>query len=843
MQPRAAASAGESRGEQSGVIGMEKQTAGKTNRKQRKARTSPNVLMRRRTVLAFAALVLFMLAIIVNLGRIQIAENEYYSGLAKKNQMQDTEIPAERGVIYDAKKTILAESANVWLVYINPRSIAAEDTYTDPETDQPASIGFREELCRQLAEITGVPYEEILEKAEKSSYSDLTIKRQIELEERDKIAELMSSTYEGSKQVQTKDGIVKKDVTVAFKKGVGLKADVKRYYPYSTLAANVLGFVQFRDEAYNGRSGLESYYNDVLSGTPGRIISALDGRSGTLDDEYETIFEPQQGHSLVLTLDEVIQRYLENSLRQAYIDAKAKGAYGAIMNSKTGAILAMACIESYDLNDPQHLDDETYAYIQAEGEKADTEELDDSQRKSILKDFPDDVEAQAAARRRAIQSKLLLEKWRVPIVTDIYYPGSVFKPLLAAAAIEEGAVSLDDFSYTCGGEIMIAGETFHCHKEGGHGTQTLKQGLMNSCNPFFITVGQRLGSEKYYEYFEAYGFAEKTGIDLPEETRPRPGVNYYTQDHLGKVELASCSFGQSFQITPIQMLNAINCIASGGYLMTPYLVAQELDENGNVVAETEPTVKRQVFSRETAATVADMMEAVVMSGTGKNAYVPGYRMAGKTGTSQKYNNSADKKNYIASFACFAPADDPEISMIIIIDEPVGQINGGQICTPVAAQVAEKTLEYLGVERQYNDDELAHLDENTPNLVNRTLDDAKALLDARGFTAKVVGEGNTVVSQMPAYNQTVPKGGVVVLYTEEDAERLTVTVPELSEMTLSQANKYALAAGLNIRISGNSLEQSELVSYSQSIEAGAEVEYGTVITVYFKSNTGVDDFVD
>ncbi|MBR4728430.1 MAG: PASTA domain-containing protein [Clostridia bacterium] len=822
---------------------MDRRSTEKTNQKKKRERTSSTVLVRRRAGIAFAALALIMLANIVNLGRVQIVQNEYYSGLAKKNQMQDTEIEAARGVIYDAKKTILAESASVWLVYINPRSIADEDSYTDPATDEPASIGFREALCQRLADITGVAYEEILEKAERSSYSDLTIKRQIELEERDRIAELMSSTYEGVRRVQTRDGITEKTVKVAFKKGVGLKTDVKRYYPYSTLAANVLGFVQFRDEDYVGRSGIESYYNTVLSGTPGRIISALDGRSGTLDDEYETIFEAQQGHSLVLTIDEVIQRYLESSLTQAYINAQAKGAYGAIMNSKTGAILAMACIESYDLNDPQHLDASVYEYIAAEGEKEDTEELDENQRKSILEEFPDDVEAQAAARRRAIQSKLLLEKWRVPIVTDIYYPGSCFKPLLAAAAIEEGAVSLEDFNYSCGGAITIAGETFHCHNESGHGPQNLKQGLMNSCNPFFITVGQKLGSEKYYEYFEAYGFTEKTGIDLPDETRPAPGVNYYTQDRLGKVELASCSFGQSFQITPIQMLNAINCIASGGYLMTPYLVAQELDENGNVVAETEPTVKRQVFSRETAATVADMMEGVVISGTGKNAYVPGYRLAGKTGTSQKYNNSADKKNYIASFVCFAPADDPEISMILIIDEPVGQINGGQICTPVAAQVAEKTLEYLGVERQYNDDELAHLDENTPNLVNRSLEDAKALLEARGFEAKVIGEGDTVVRQMPGYNQTVPKGGVVVLYTEEDAERLMVKVPELTEMTLSQATKAALAAGLNIRISGNSLEKSELVSYSQSSEAGSEVEYGEVVTVYFKSNTGVDDFVD
>ena len=274
--------------------------------------------------------------------------------------------------------------------------------------------------------------------------------------------------------------------------------------------------------------------------------------------------------------------------------------------------------------------------------------------------------------------------------------------------------------------------------------------------------------------------------------------------------------------------------------MTPYIVAKELDENGNVVKETEPTVRRQVISKETAATVSEMMEAVVTSGTGKNAYVAGYRVAGKTGTSQKLNREG---HYVASFGCFAPADEPEIAVMIIVDDPIGQINGGQICTPVAAQVVEKTLEYMGVERQYSDKEIEKLDTVAPGVVGSSTEDARRLLESKGFEVKVAGSGEKVMAQMPGASQTVPQGGVVVLYTEADSERLTATVPDLCGMSPSGVNRAAHSAGINVKISGNALNSSELVSYAQSVEEGTEVEYGRTITVYFKSNTGVSDFAD
>jgi stage V sporulation protein D (sporulation-specific penicillin-binding protein) len=286
------------------------------------------------------------------------------------------------------------------------------------------------------------------------------------------------------------------------------------------------------------------------------------------------------------------------------------------------------------------------------------------------------------------------------------------------------------------------------------------------------------------------------------------------------------------------MVTAISAVANGGYLMQPYVVARQLDENNNVISETQPHIRRQVISEETAAEVTDMMEAVVTSGTGKSAYVTGYRVAGKTGTSQKLGSDGE---YVASFGCFAPANDPEIAVLILVDEPEGQINGGQICTPVAAQVVEKTLEYMGVERQYNDKELEKLDTLTPSLVGKSTEDALALLNEKGFKVKVVGEGEKVISQMPSYNHSVPQNGIIVLYTEKDVERVTVEVPDLTMMTLSAVNKYALSTGLNIKVSGNALNAAELISYDQNIEAGQTVEYGSTITVYFKSDTGVNDY--
>lgn len=784
---------------------------------------SPRRKLFRRAVIVFLilAIVLFGLPA-ANLFRIQLVDSEQYKSEAEKNQLHDTEIAAERGIVYDANGTVLAQSASVWKVYIKPNAIDNEE--------------FKTQVCQQLSTITGVDVDSIREKADKSKYAYLVVKRQIEYAEKEEINALIKSKAEIHYESKDKEGnTVQKTKKLSFGSAIGIDPDVKRYYPYGSLACAVIGFTGADDI---GRSGVELKYDSSLTGTPGRIVTAQNGLNGKMDEEYQNVYDAVQGNSVMLTIDEVIQRYVEEDIKQLHKDSLGAGAYGAVMNVKTGAILALACSEDFDLNDPQHLEDDVREKIAEEAENEDTEELTDSEKKEI-DEKNDSLEDRISARKQLITNKKLYKKWRNFIISDIYDPGSVFKIITASAALEENAVT-PEFSYTCYGSIQVADRTIRCHNHSGHGTQDLEHGLMNSCNPFFITVGQKLGAEKFFQYFEAFGFTEKTGIDLPAETMPVAGVNYHTLKTMGIVELSSSSFGQSFQVTPIQMLTAISAIANGGYLMKPYVVAKELDENGNVVKETKPTVRRQVISKETAATVSKMMESVVSGGTGKNAYVSGYRVAGKTGTSQKLNAPG---HYVASFGCFAPENDPEIAVIVVVDDPVTNINGGTICTPVAAKIVEKTLEYLGVERQYSESELAELDTVAPNVVGTDVKDARKLLESEGFTVKTSGSGEKVVTQVPAANQSMQSGGVVVLYTETEAERLMVEVPDFSEMTPNQVNRYAHSLGINVKISGNVLNSSELVSYEQSIEAGETVEYGRTVTVYFMSNTGVSDYAD
>ena len=526
-----------------------------------------------------------------------------------------------------------------------------------------------------------------------------------------------------------------------------------------------------------------------------------------MSSDYETTYDAKPGESLVLTIDEVIQYYLEQGLEQALVDTGAKYAYGIVMDTDTGAILGMTSKPDFDLNNPRKISNaalsETIAAI-----------TDDTQR------------AQET-------TNALYAQWRNRTISDTYEPGSVFKTVVVSAALEEGVVDLNT-TYTCTGGIQVADNYQRCWKPGGHGHETLTQGLMNSCNPFFITIGQALGEERFYKYFEAFGFTEKTGIDLPAEAKPVAGKTYHALESMGISELSSSSFGQTFQVSPIQMITAVNTIANGGKLMQPYVVDSKLDSDGNVVYKTTPTVKRQVISEKTASTVADMMEQVVSIGTGKNAYVAGYHVAGKTGTSEKIGIEGA---YIASFAGFAPADNPEISILIAIDEPTGEHGGGAVAAPIAGMLLEKIMTYLNVEPQYEDDELSNISSVAPSLVGKSVGDAK--VSAAKFTVKVVGSGTKVISQTPAAGQQMRTGGVIVVYTEENAAKQTATVPNLCNMSMSQANSAAVNAGFNIRLSGTT-NSGEVLSYKQSVNAGEEAEIGSVITVYFKSNVDVQD---
>lgn len=727
-----------------------------------------------RALIAVALLLVFGFGTdIIRLFYLQVVKGEELKTKAESQQLSDTEISADRGIIYDCNYNVLAESASAWLVYVNPSKIKDDSQ--------------RKLISSTLAKTLKLDEKRIYEKISNSDYSYVKIQGKIEYTEKTLISSFI------------KDNDLY-DI-------VNIDPDTKRYYPYSNFASTIIGFTGAED---SGRAGLELMYNDSLSGVAGRVITAKDAWDSAMSSNYETTYDPKQGTSLVLTLDKTIQHYLEKGLSQAVIDNDATSAYGIVMEVETGAILAMATLPDYDLNLPTVITD-----------------------KEVLKELSKikDEEKYDLAYNEKIYSM-----WRNKAVSDTYEPGSVFKIFVAAAALEEGLVT-PDYCFSCSGSIRVADNVLHCHKTNGHGNQTLAEGLMNSCNPFFVTIGQKLGSERFYKYFEAFGFTQETDVDLPGEATPVKDVTYHSLENMGISQVSSSSFGQTFQVSAMQMITGVSAIANGGNLMQPYVVKSMLDEDGNTVFEAEPTVKRSVVSQSTSEAVLTMMEKVVAEGTGRNAYVPGYRVAGKTGTSEKLTVDGE---YIASFVGCAPADDPKIAVLIVIDEPQGYVHGGgAIAAPVAGRVIEETLKYMNIDPVYSAKELSQLNGVTPDVNSMNVEKAKATLKNKGFTARVIGNGDSVVSQYPLKGQNIPLDGVVILYTEKEVSNTTATVPDLTGLSISSANERAVNAGFNIKISGASLD-SEVVSYRQSIDAGTQTELGATITVYFKTNKGVED---
>lgn len=735
--------------------------------------------LKKRGLIAIALLLIVGFgADICKLFVLSVVRGEELKAEAEAIQLSDTEDPADRGIVYDCNMNVIAESASAWLVYVNPSRI---------EDDAQRSL-----IANGLSEILSIDAEKIKNKISNPDYGYAKIAGKVEYPEKKAVSDFI---YDNDLY-----GIV------------AIDPDTKRYYPLSTFASSVIGFTGDDD---TGRAGIELQYNESLTGVAGRIIRAQTADAGTMQSNYETVYDSKRGVSHILTIDKNIQYFLEKGLQQALTDNKAASVYGIVMEVETGAILAMATMPSYDLNSPTVITNEKTL-----------KELDK------IKD--DDEYAKA-------YNNIIYTMWRNRAISDTYEPGSVFKIFTAAAAIEENVVD-DNFTYSCTGSIRVADNTIGCHNLAGHGTQTITDGLVNSCNPFFITVGQKLGSERFSKYFEAFGFTERTGIDLPGEATSVANVTYYTEDNMGIAELSSCAFGQTFQVSAIQMITGVCCVANGGKLMQPYLLKSMVDENGNTVYEATPEVRRQVVSEATSKKVVSMMEKVVAEGTGKNAYVPGYRIAGKTGTSEKIGEKkeGERLEYIASFCGCAPANDPKIAVLVVIDEPQSEYRGGgTIAAPVAGSIIEQTLKYMNVEPSYTDEELAKLNAETPAVTQMTVSAATAALEVKGFTARVIGDGTTVISQYPVSGQNISHGGVVILYTESDVSSGEGTVPDLTGLTISECNDKAVNAGFNIKISGASLD-SEVESYRQSVEAGSKCELGTTITVYFKTTTGVQD---
>lgn len=736
----------------------------------------PTKVMESRSLKAFIIFCVALLVIIGNLFWIQIIKGEEYRLKAERNQLSDTIIAANRGTIYDSNMKVLAQSASAWLVYINPSKI------TTDEQKQLLVDGF--------VTIFDLDAETVEKKVNRSESGYEKIIGQIDNSQKKALQEYLSAHKD------------QKLNTI-----VGIDPDTKRYYPLGSFASTIIGFTGSEDI---GRSGLELKYNNELTGEAGRIITAKNALAGEMPNDYETTFDAKQGYSLVLTIDEVIQYYLEQQLSQALSETQAKYAYGIVMDVKTGAILGMSTMPDYDLNSPY--------VIHSDSVIKEIEEMEDKTAK-----------AQA-------ETNALYSQWRNRTITDTYEPGSVYKLFVAAAALEEGVMTVDT-TYNCSGTIKVANYFQNCFNHKAHGSQTVAEALPNSCNTFFITMGQRMGKETFSKYFEAFGFTEITGIDLPSEAKPVAGKTYYDVSKMGIAELSSASFGQTFQISPIQMITAVASLGNGGKLMRPYVVSKILDEDGNIVAETDPAVRRQVISEKTAETMTELMEQVVVWGTAKNAYVAGYHVAGKTGTSEKIGaNAADES--VASFAGFAPADDPQIAVFIAVDEPQYYATGGSGAAPVAGRIFENILAYLNVDPEYSDEELAKATVTAPNLINESTETVKS--KASGFTVKIVGEGTTVLSQMPASGQSMPKGGVIVVYTDETSERQKAVVPDLTGLTLTEANRVAVNAGFNIKIAGTTQGSGQMLSYKQSIAKDTTAETGSVITVYFRSSEIISD---
>ena len=690
---------------------------------------------------------------------------------AQNQQLSDVEIQAKRGNIYDRNMNLLATSATVWQVVVRPTAFKVDEDENE-----------REIAAAGLSELLGMTYEEVLALCEKNvAYQ--RIGKKIEADVTEKVRSFINE----------------KELSHC----VELEETSKRYYPNDNLASTVLGFVGTDN---NGLEGLEAQYDDELSGQNGRIVSARDSVGGEMPFAYEKIIDATPGNSVVTTIDEYIQYVVEKYLTQAVEqnDVQQRGCC-IVMDVNTGGILAMATKEDFNPNEPFKIyDEEKLAEIQA------------------ITDEKERAKAYSAAQ---------YAQWRNKCVSDTYEPGSVFKIVTGSAAIEEDVISLDE-TYHCPGYIKISDRTIRCHKTTGHGTQTLAEAYMNSCNPAFITIGQKLGIELFTNYRKAYGLENTTGIDLPGESSPI----VHSSQSMGPVELASESFGQSFSITPIQFITAISAAVNGGYLYQPHVAKQIIDSDGNIVENLEKGAKRQVISEETSEYIRGYLEQVVSEGTGKNAYVAGFRIGGKTGTSEKLSSDG-QKGRIASFGAIAPSDAPQIAVLLLLDEPQVAIPyGGTLAAPIVGKILEEILPYLNVSPEYTEEEAAELAIKTPDVTGLSIEDAKTQIKNEGLAYNIIGQGTTVIKQVPASGQEIPHGGKVVLYTDESSENQTATVPDFTNMTVSQANQAAIDAGLNIKFSGT---MDNSTAYDQSLAVGQQVECGTVVIVYFRENSTVE----
>lgn len=741
--------------------------------------------------------------------KVSVQESHKWQSLANSQQLTSTTVSASRGTIYDSQNQVLAQSATVYTVYadcnmlwefINAKDAKIEEyqmaILSEDDADKKAALNEKlkkikpssqthRELCDNMSKLVDMTPEEFEEKISDPDNRYVILKTEVERTEADVIEEYLSEN----------------DLD-----GIRCSPTTKRFYPQNSLAANVIGHTNYDGI---GIYGLEAYYDDYLSGIDGRIITASDKFGSEIPYKYRQSYEPQDGDSLYLNIDVNIQYYLEKALAECVAENKPKErACGIIMNPKTGQVYAMATNFSYDPNNPAAITDAD-ASAQLAGLDRSSQEY-----------------ANARLTAWSVQ-------WKNKAISELYFPGSVFKVITGSSALEEKAITTEDI-FTCGTEIKVEDTNFHCWSDNDHGGQTLQQAMTNSCNPAFIQIGQRLGLDNFFKYFNAFGFNELTGIDLPGESYS------YTQDPntAGLVELASQSFGQTNKITPIQMITAYSAAINGGYLVTPQIVDRITDSRGNIVKDYSTVVKRQVVSEQTSEIMRGILENVVETQPGSNSYIQGYRIGGKSGTSQKIDlgTAEAETTYVSSYCAFAPADDPEVIMLVMVDEPTGEkFYGSQVAAPICSKVLDEVLPYLGFFPEYSDEELAELEVSVPNVEYHDVEEAKRTISDLGLEVTVVGSGKTILRQSPM-GASVQRGGSVVLYTDNLTPEQTVSVPDVEGLSKEYAKQLLHSVGLNMTVDGTLGLGDSSVYATANIMTGRTVPVGTAIPVSFAKYT-------
>ena len=777
------------------------------------------ILMRTLFLMVVCGVVAFI-PLFIRLYSLQIVQHDELEAKALDQQTWDQAVTANRGTIYDSKGSPLAMSAEAYYIQLAPREIIERQqeyrekvekaqAESDPEKREKLMPDYpeptNESIAENLSAILGVEQEEILKRLAKTNSAYEVIKSQVERDVADQVRSYASEN--------------------GLSEGIYVQPSSKRYYPNNSLAAQVIGWVNYENNTVShGAYGMEAIYDEELGGKVGRVVTAKNGRGTQMLYRYEDYEDAIDGNDLHLTIDATIQYYCERVLAEGIEKFEVQdGGFAIAMDPKTGAILAWANSPTYDLNNPRTISDPVLSA-----------KLDAIKNDSSLSD----------EERSKQSTELLYEQWSNKAINEPYEPGSTFKSMVLAAALEEGVVSESD-TFVCTGSATVADRTIKCSKRTGHGTQTLAQAVANSCNPAFIAIGQRLGAEKFYEYVEDFGFLSQTGIDMMGE----PNYSVFWSEDLftsanGITNLATASFGQRFKVTPIQLLTAAASVVNGGHLMKPYVMESITDANGNILQHTEPTEVRQVISEQTSERCRSILEGVVKPpGTGKGAYVAGYRIGGKTGSSE----TEEKDHTIVSFLGFAPADDPQVIVLLAYDNPKPvapganttaggwYISGGSMAAPQAGKLLTDILDYMGVAKQYTEEEKAAMDMVVPSVLGMTQADATARLKESGLDVRVEGEGDTVTSQIPAQGVAIPGGSQVILYMGVEKPTDKVTVPNVVGMNREQAQTAMTNAGLYLKSTGLTVG-SDVKAESQTITAGTQVERGTVVEVHFIQST-------